>query len=139
MSRRIHLALHHLGNSYLILQDSLAHLSLANRMATLPSAAFQHQQTIFLGILQHQLSRLLEILLIIQVEAESPARKFRALHHALGIMPGVVKLHQSSLRPVVPLTCQSQVRLLFIASTNLSVFLFRGDGAGHLVPVLHPY
>ena len=137
MSRSIHLALHHLGNSYLILQDGLAHLSLANRMTALPCAAFQHQQTIFFRFLQHQLSRLLEILLIIQVEAESPARQLCAFHHPLRIMPGVVKLHQSSLRPVVPLTCQSQVRLLLVASTNLSVFLFRGDGAGHLVPVLH--
>ena len=137
MSRSIHLALHHLGNSYLIFQDGLAHLSLANRMAALSCAAFQHQQTIFLRFLQHQLSRLFEVLLIIQVEAESPARQLCALHHALRIMPGVVKLHQSSLRPVVSLTSQSQVRLLFIASTNLSVFLFRGDGAGHFVPILH--
>ena len=137
MSRSIHFALHHLGYSYLIFQDSLAHLSLANRMTTLSCAAFQHQQTIFLWFLKHQLSRLFKVLLIIQVEAESPARQLRALHHALGIMPRVVKLHQSSLRPVVPLTCQTQVRLLFVASTNLSVFLFRGDGAGHLVPVLH--
>ena len=137
MSRSIHLALHHLGNSYLILQDSLAHLSLANRMTALSCAAFQHQQTILLRILQHQLSRLLEILFIVQVEAESPARQFGALHHPLRIMSGVVKLHQSSLRPVVPLASQSQISLLFIASTNLSVFLFRGDGAGNLVPVLH--
>lgn len=137
MSRSIHLALHHLGNSYLVLQDSLAHLSLANRMTALPCAAFQHQQTIFFRFLQHQLSRLLEILLIIQVEAESPARQLCAFHHPLRIMPGVVKLHQSSLRPVVPLASQSQISLLFVASTNLSVILFRGDGAGHLVPVLH--
>ena len=73
VSRSIHFALQHLGNSYLVLQDRLAHFSFANRMTTLSCAAFQHQQTILIRLLQHQLSRLLEILLIIQIEAESPA------------------------------------------------------------------
>ena len=139
VSRSIHFALHHLGNSYLVLQDGLAHLSLANRMTTLSCAALQHQQTIFLRILQHQLSRLLEILLIIQIEAESPAWQLHPLHYPLRIMSGIIKLHQSSLRPIISFASQSQICLLLIASTNLFIFLLRGDGAGNLVPVLHPY
>ena len=139
VSRSIHLALQHLGDSNLIFENRLAHFSLANRMTTLSCATFQHQQTIFLRLLQHQLGRLLKILLIIQIEAESPAWQLRSLHYPLRIMSGIIKLHQSSLRPIVAFASQSQIRFLLVASTNQLVFLFRGDGAGNLVPVLHPY
>ena len=139
VSRSIHLALQHLGDSNLIFENRLAHFSLANRMAALSCAAFQHQQTILIRLLQHQLGRLLEILLIIQIEAESPAWQLHTLHYPLRIMSGIIKLHQSSLRPIISFASQSQVRLLLVASTNQFIFLFRGDGAGNLVPVLHPY
>ena len=139
VSRSIHLALQHLGDSNLVLKNRLAHLSLAHRMTTLSCAAFQHQQTIPFRFLQHQLSRLLEILLIIQIEAESPAWQLRSLHYPLRIMSGIIKLHQSSLRPIISFASQSQVRLLLVASTNQLILLFRGDGAGNFVPILHPY
>jgi hypothetical protein len=139
VSRSIHFALQHLGDSYLVLQDGLAHLSLAHRMTTLSCAAFQHQQSIFFRLLQHQLSRLLEILLIIQIEAESPAWQLHTLHYPLRIMSGIIKLYQSSLRPIISFASQSQICLLLVASTNQFIFLLRGDGAGNLVPVLHPY
>jgi hypothetical protein len=34
-------------------------------------------------------------------------------------------------------TSQTKIRLLLIASTQLLILLFRSDGAGNLVPVLH--
>ena len=52
-------------------------------------------------------------------------------------MSGIIELHQSTFRSIVSGTGKSQIRLLLVASTQLLVFLFRGDGAGHLVPILH--
>ena len=138
MGRCVHFALQHRGDAYLVFQYSFTHFSLADGVTTLSCAAFQHQQSIFLRLLEQQFSSLLESLLVVEIESESPAWQFHAFHHALWIMSGIIKLYQTAFRRIVSSASQSQVSLLLIASTQHFILLFRGDGAGHLVPVLHP-
>ena len=137
VSRSIHFALEHRSNPHLILQDSLALFALKNRMSALSCAAFQHQKSVPVRFLQQQLGSLGECLRLIHIKSESTAWQFHSLHHALRIMPGIIKLHQSPFRSIVSGTSQAKIRLLLIASTQLLILLFRGDGAGNLVPILH--
>ena len=137
VSRSIHFALEHRSNSYLILQNRLALFAFKNRMSALSCTTFQHQQSVLVRFFQQQLGSLGECLRLIHIKSESTAWQFHSLHHALRIMAGVVKLHQSPFRSIVSGTSQTKIRLLLIASTQLLILLFRGDGAGNLVPVLH--
>ena len=137
MRRSIHFALQHRGDSYLVLQNSLAPFPLEHRMTALSCAPFQHQQPELLRFLQQHLGSLGERLRLVHIEPESRAWQLHALHYPLRIMSGIVKLHQSPFRSIVPGTGKSQISLLLVASTQLLVLLFRGDGAGNLVPVLH--
>ena len=137
VSRSIHFTLEHRSNSYLILQNRLALFALKNRMSALSCTAFQHQQSVLVRFLQQQLGSLGECLRLIHIKTESTAWQFHSLHHPLRIMTGVVKLHKSPFRSIVSGTSQTKIRLLLIASTQQLILLFRGDGAGNLVPVLH--
>ena len=135
--RGIHFALQHCSNPHLVLQDGLALFTLKHRMTALSCAPFQHQQTVFARLLQQQFGSLGESLRLIHIKAESLAWQFHAFHHTIGIMPGIIKLHQSAFRSIASGTSLTQIRLLLFASTQLLIFLFRGDGTGNLVPVLH--
>ena len=137
MSRSIHFAFQHRSNSYLILQNRLTLFALKHRMTALSCAAFQHQKSVLVRFFQQQLGSLGESLRLIHIKSESTAWQFHSLHHALRIMAGVVKLHQSPFRSIVSGTSQAKIRLLLIASTQLLILLFRSDGAGNLVPILH--
>ena len=137
MSRSIHFALEHRSNPHLILQNRLALFSLKHRMSALSCATFQHQQSVLVRFLQQQLGSLGECLRLIHIKPESTAWQFHSLYHALRIMAGIIKLHQSSFRSIVSGTSQTKIRLLLVASTQLLILLFRGDGAGNLVSVLH--
>ena len=135
--RRIHFALQHCSNPHLILQDGLALFTLKHRMTALSRAAFQHQKSVFTRLLQQQFGSLGKSLRFIHIKAESLAWQFHAFHHTIGIMPGIIKLHQSAFRSIASGTSLTQIRLLLFASTQLLIFLFRGDGTGNLVPILH--
>ena len=137
VSRRIHFTFQHGSNPHLILQDGLALITLKHRMTALPCAPLQHQKSVFTRLLQQQLGSLGKSLWFIHIKAESLAWQFHAFHYTIGIMPGIIKLHQSAFRSIASGTSLTQIRLLLFASTQLLVFLFRGDGTGNLVPVLH--
>ena len=137
VSRSIHFAFEHRSNSYLILQNRLALFTFKHRMTALSCAAFQHQKSVLVRFLQQQLGSLGKSLRLIHIKSESTAWQFHSLHHALRIMTGIVKLHQSPFRSIVSGTSQAKIRLLLIASTQLLILLFRSDGAGNLVPILH--
>ena len=137
MRRSIHFALQHRSDAYLVLQDGLAHFSLEHRMTALSCTPLQHQQSKLLRFLQQQLGSLGESLRLVHIESESRTWQLRSLHHPLRIMSGIIELHQSTFRSIVSGTSKSQIRLLLVASTQLLVLLFRGDGAGNLVSVLH--
>ena len=137
VSRSIHFTLEHRSNSYLILQNRLALFAFKNRMSALSCTTFQHQQSVLVRFFQQQLSSLGKSLRLIHIKSECTAWQFHSLHYPLRIMAGVVKLYQSSFRSIVSGTSQAKIRLLLIASTQLLILLFRSDGAGNLVPVLH--
>ena len=137
VSRSIHFALEHRSNSYLILQNRLALFTFKHRMSALSCAALQHQQSVLVRFLQQQLGSLGKSLRLIHIKSESTAWQFHSLHHPLRIMAGIIKLHQSPFRSIVSGTSQAKIRLLLVASTQLLILLFRGDGAGNLVPILH--
>ena len=137
VSRSIHFALEHRSNPHLILQNRLALFTFKHRMTALSCTAFQHQQSVLVRFLQQQFGSLGKSLRLIHIKSESTAWQFHSLHHALRIMAGIIKLHQSSFRSIVSGTSQTKIRLLLIASTQLLILLFRGDGAGNLVPILH--
>ena len=137
VSRSIHFALEHRSNPHLILQNRLALFALKHRMSALSCTAFQHQQSVLVRFFQQQLGSLGESLRLIHIKSESTAWQFHSFHHALRIMAGIIKLHQSSFRSIVSGTSQTKIRLLLIASTQLLILLFRSDGAGNLVPILH--
>ena len=139
VSRSIHFALEHRSNPHLILQNRLALFTFKHRMTALSCTAFQHQQSVLVRFLQQQFGSLGKSLRLIHIKSESTAWQFHSLHHALRIMAGVIKLHQSPFRSIVSGTSQAKIRLLLIASTQLLILLFRGDGAGNLVPILHLY
>ena len=137
VSRSIHFTLEHRSNSYLILQNRLALFAFKNRMSALSCTTFQHQQSVLVRFFQQQLSSLGKSLRLIHIKSECTAWQFHSLHYPLRIMAGVVKLYQSSFRSIVSGTSQAKIRLLLIASTQLLILLFRSDGAGNLVPILH--
>ena len=137
VSRGIHFAFQHRGDAHLILQDGLALFTLKHRMTALSCAPFQHQQTVFARLLQQQLGGLGKSLWFIHIKAESRTWQFHAFHYTIGIMPGVIELYQSAFRSIISSTSKAKIRLLLVASTQLLVFLFRGDGTGNLVPILH--
>ena len=137
VSRSIHFALEHRSNPHLILQNRLALFTFKHRMTALSCTAFQHQQSVLVRFLQQQFGSLGKSLRLIHIKSESTAWQFHSLHHALRIMAGIIKLHQSPFRSIVSGTSQAKIRLLLIASTQLLILLFRGDGAGNLVPILH--
>ena len=137
VSRSIHFALEHRSNPHLILQNRLALFTFKHRMTALSCTAFQHQQSVLVRFLQQQFGSLGKSLRLIHIKSESTAWQFHSLHHALRIMAGVIKLHLSPFRSIVSGTSQAKIRLLLIASTQLLILLFRGDGAGNLVPILH--
>ena len=139
VSRSIHFALEHRSNSYLILQNRLALFTFKHRMTALSCTAFQHQQSVLVRFLQQQFGSLGKSLRLIHIKSESTAWQFHSLHHTLRIMAGIIKLHQSPFRSIVSGTSQTKIRLLLIASTQLLILLFRSDGAGNLVPILHLY
>ena len=137
VSRRIHFAFQHCSNPHLILQDGLALFTLKHRMTALSCAPLQHQKSVFTRLLQQQFGSLGKSLWFIHIKAESRTWQFHAFHYALRIMPGVIELYQSAFRSIASGTSLTQIRLLLFASTQLLIFLFRGDGTGNLVPVLH--
>ena len=137
VSRSIHFTLEHRSNPHLILQNRLALFAFKHRMSALSCTTFQHQQSVLVRFFQQQLGSLGESLRLIHIKSESTAWQFHSFHHALRIMAGIIKLHQSPFRSIVSGTSQAKIRLLLIASTQLLILLFRGDGAGNLVPILH--
>ena len=139
MRRSVHFATQLHGDAHLILQNRPSILPLEHRMTPLPGTPFQHQQAIPFRVRQQLGSRPLEILPIVQVETEGRTRQLVPLHHAVRIMAGVVELHQPTLGRFVAGTCQPQVALLRVRSTELTVFLLGGDGAGHLPTTHHLY
>ena len=137
VSRRIHFTFQHGSNPHLVLQDGLALFTLKYRMTALSCAPLQHQKSVFARLLQQQFGSLGKSLWFIHIKAESRTWQFHAFHHTIGIMPGIIKLYQSAFRSIVSSTSKAKIRLLLVASTQLLIFLFRGDGTGNLVPVLH--
>ena len=134
---RIHLALQGGGYAHLVLQDGASRFTLQHRMAPLTGGALQHEQSVFLRVCQQQGSSPLKVLPAVQVEPESLAGQTVSLDHPVGEVPGVVELYQPALGPVVAFPCQCQVLQVHPAVSQHSVFLLCGDGAGHLVTLLH--
>jgi len=137
VSRSIHFTLEHRSNPHLILQNRLSLFAFKHRMSALSCTAFQHQKSVLVRFLQQQFGSLSKSLRLIHIKPESTAWQFHSLHYPLRIVAGVVKLYQSPFRSIVSSTSQAKIRLLLVASTQLLILLFRGDGAGNLVPILH--
>ena len=106
-------------------------------MTALSCAAFQHQKSVFTRLLQQQFGSLGKSLWFIHIEPESLAWQFHAFHHTIWIMPRIIELYQSAFRCITSSTSLAQIRLLLFAVAQHFVFLFRGDGTGNLVPILH--